>query len=328
LSNFKSFEADLQYVNEQNFEEIALRLFCWQAAHNPVYRDFVAALGVNPSRVTSLARIPFLPISFFKTHFVASGQWLPDMIFTSSGTSGANTSRHAVPRLDFYLQHATAIFEGFYGKLTDYVVLALLPGYLERQGSSLVAMADHFIKASGSPLSGFFLHQHRDLLTCVQQAPASKKILLLGVSFALLHLAEDLHPNLNGCVVMETGGMKGRRKEMTREELHAILTQTFAVPAIHSEYGMTELLSQAYSWGAGLFQCPPAMRVLLRDLNDPFDLAPGRPTGGINVIDLANIYSCAFVETQDLGRLHKSGHFEVLGRIDNADIRGCNLLVG
>ncbi len=311
------------------FERAALSVFYAQAAENIMYRDYVNGLKISPSTVKSIADIPFLPISFFKTHQVKTGQYAPEAIFTSSGTTGSATSKHFVKDLNIYRESFTKGFEMFYGPAKNVCVLALVPSYLERSGSSLVFMAEDFIAHSTHPQSGFYLNNTTELLATLQQlAQAKTPTLLLGVSFALLDLAElmpknFLHPNLT---VMETGGMKGRRKEMIRTEMHEILTAAFGVKTIHSEYGMTELLSQAYSAGNGFFKTPPWMRVFVRDTTDPLTLIGHNKTGGLNVLDLANLYSCAFIATEDLGRTHQDGTFEVLGRFDQAEIRGCNLM--
>jgi hypothetical protein len=328
LQTFKSFETILYTVNEGSFENIALDLFRFQVARNKVYREFINHLGVDSESVKTLDEIPFLPISFFKTHMVLSGSALPDVVFTSSGTTGNLTSRHAVTDKAFYLLNTKKIFNEFFGPLSDYHILALLPSYLERDGSSLIAMADYFIRQSNSPHSGFYLHDVDALVSKINELKeGTRKIFLLGVSFALLDMAENHELEMSNNIVMETGGMKGRRAELTREELHAFLRQRFHTDRIHSEYGMTELLSQGYSLGRGIFKTPPWMKILIRDVNDPFARKENGQTGGMNVIDLANIHSCAFIETQDLGKVHENGSFEVLGRIDNTDARGCNLLV-
>ncbi len=327
MQTFESFAGDLYPVNDDLFEKIALKLFRFQAEANPVYAQYVTYLGVQPSTVSSIGEIPFLPISFFKTHTIKSGSWTPEMVFTSSGTTGSEVSRHEVPSLSFYRQHSQRIFEEQFGPLREFHVLCLLPSYLERTGSSLVAMASHFIKESNSDFSGFYLRDHDTLVRQLEHLKGKRRVLLLGVSFALLDLAEDFKVDLSHCVVMETGGMKGRRQEITREELHGILRKNLNIEVVCSEYGMTELLSQAYSTGNGKFSCPPSLRIVLREVNDPFE-PELRSAGVINVIDLANFHSCAFIETQDLGRMEDSGHFEVLGRMDNSDIRGCNLMVG
>jgi len=326
LKTFKSFEEVLYGVNDGNFEDIALQLFRFQVENNTVYRDFVTHL--RRDQANSLEEIPFLPISFFKTHNIQTGTWIPETTFTSSGTTGQTASRHLVKSSAWYLGHTERIFHQFFGPLGNYHVLALLPSYMEREGSSLVAMADYFIRKSNSVYSGFYLNHHEALVTKLLELKSSdKKVVLLGVTFALLDLAETYAVDLSHCLIMETGGMKGKRPELTREEVHRYLCSRFNVPSILSEYGMTELLSQAYSFGRGRFLAPPAMKMVIRDINDPFDRVRMGQTGAINVIDLANIYSCAFIETQDLGKTHQDGSFEVLGRMDNSDVRGCNLLV-
>jgi hypothetical protein len=293
-----------------------------------VYGKFLNFLGVSAHSVKEISDIPFLPIEVFKAHPVVSGQFEPQEIFTSSGTTGADTSKHYVRELDLYTASFRKTFNRFYGPVSNYCVLALLPAYLERTGSSLVFMANDFISQSQHPLSGFYLNNLAELSEILQKLESEKQpTLLLGVSFALLDLAEQFPQKLQHTLVMETGGMKGRRKELTRSELHDILKTAFNLEKIHSEYGMTELLSQAYSKGDGLFSCPPWMRVLIREQSDPLNYAPTGKTGGINVIDLANIDSCSFIATSDLGRLHINGNFEVLGRFDSSDVRGCNLLI-
>lgn len=329
MRSIKSFEAELSTVNEFNFDNIALSLFRLQAEQNPVYHKYLTYLGVTPQSVTRVEAIPFLPISFFKEQDVVTGEWKEESVFLSSATSGLGQSRHKVKSVEAYLNNVTHIFSQFYGPLTDYHFFALLPSYLERDGSSLIEMVRHFIELSKSNFSAFYLHNRGDLVKNIEMAKATrKKVLLLGVSFALLDLAEEVELDLSNCMVMETGGMKGRREEITREELHAFLGSRFSIPTVHSEYGMTELFSQAYSLGKGYFQTPKGMKLVIRDINDPFSTLKAGKTGGINIIDLSNIYTCAFVETQDLGRIRQDGSFEVLGRIDNSDMRGCNLLVG
>lgn len=321
---------------EEAFDALALELFRLHATHNPVYRAFLNALGRDPGTVHSVAGIPHLPITAFRNQRVLLDGLEPSVTFTSSGTTslpsaagtGTVTSRHLVPWPALYERSFRTSFHAVYGDPAEWRVLALLPAYLERSGSSLVYMAEHLIRASGDPLSGTYLYAYEELYQVLRRSEAEgKKTLLLGVSFALLDLAERHAMPLNHVTIMETGGMKGRRPELVREELHAILKDAFSLDAIHSEYGMTELLSQAWSTGHGLYRCPPWMRVSLRDMTDPFSPAgPGR-TGGINVIDLCNIASCPFISTQDIGRLHADGTFEVLGRFDNSDVRGCNLMV-
>jgi len=314
--------------SEEEFKEIALEVFYFQAKNNPVYARYIKLLNVDVSSVNSLDKIPFLPIEFFKSQKVVSGNLEEKIIFTSSGTTGNLTSRHYVPDLNLYEDSFTKGFEAFYGSVRDYCILALLPSYLEREGSSLIYMMEKLIKDSGHPKSGFYLNNHDELIACLEELKAqNQKVLLLGVSFALLDLAENYQLDLGDVIVMETGGMKGRRKELTREELHGIFTSRLGVDKIHSEYGMTELLSQGYSKGNSLFKTPAWMKILIRDAYDPFSYEKDGRSGGVNVIDLANLYSCAFIETQDLGRIHADGSFEILGRFDNSDIRGCNLLV-
>jgi hypothetical protein len=329
VQTIKGFEEVLHQVNDQTFDSIALRLFHYQAENNFVYSQYLRFLEVDPSSIYSIDKIPFLPISFFKSHKVMTGQWQPELDFRSSGTTESVTSNHFVQSLDFYQKHSKQIFEQFFGPLADYHILALLPSYLERKDSSLVHMVDYFIKQSRSTASGFYLSNLDALSTKLLKLKAdNRKVLLMGVSFALLDLAEKGQIDLSHCLIMETGGMKGRRKELTRDELHEFLKGSFNVSNIYSEYGMTELLSQAYSKGEGLYRSPSSIKILVRDINDPFSAPKIDQTGTINIIDLANFNSCAFIETRDLGRVNKSGYFEVLGRMDNSDVRGCNLLVG
>jgi hypothetical protein len=310
------------------FDALALQLFKYQARECKTYRDFIKGLKTDPAEVTNVSQIPFLPISFFKNHAVKSDTTQAETIFTSSGTTRMVTSQHFVTDIAWYEESFRKAFELFYGDIKSYTVLALLPSYLEREGSSLIYMAADLIKQSENTDSGFYLYNHEELYQqLTKQQAESKPTLLIGVTFALLDFVEQYQLNFPELVVMETGGMKGRRKEMIREELHSILCNGFGVNAIHSEYGMTELLSQAYSKGEGVFACPPWMRIMIRDTNDPLSWVAENKTGGINVIDLANINSCSFIATQDLGRLSSNGEFEVLGRFDNADIRGCNLLI-
>lgn len=327
MKSSKSFYTDIFHTKKSNFDEVALNLFQYQAANNAIYKRFIENIGVRAKQVKEVEQIPFLPISFFKTQEVKTGSWEPQAVFESSGTTGAVTSKHYVRDLGFYLLNCREIFSRFYGPLDQFHFLALLPSYLERSSSSLVYMADYFIKQSNSPYSGFYLNDYEGLIATIAKIKDRKKVVLLGVSFALLDLAEQYKPDLSGVIAMETGGMKGRRAEMIREELHNVLKDGLGIDTVHSEYGMTELLSQAYSTHEGIFKCPPWMKIILRDINDPFDLDIKRASGGINVIDLANIETCAFIETQDMGRVSKTGDFEVIGRFDNSDIRGCNLMV-
>lgn len=330
MQDFKSFSEGLGNISPKDFEFRALELFRFQAKENEVYKSYLEARNVSVGSVECLEQIPFLPIRFFKDFKVVSGTPSAfEAYYSSSGTTGMITSRHYIWSESWYLNHAKNIFEQFYGPLSGFHVLALLPAYLERPGSSLVSMADHFIKESQSVDSGFYLYNQDELLEKLAFLSGGKrKILLLGVTFALLDLAESgktFSPPKN-LMVMETGGMKGRRKEMIREEVHDILKPYFGVENIHSEYGMTELMSQAYSKGKGKYAVPNSMRIMLRDVNDPLSWA-NRSQGGINSIDLANFHSCAFIETQDLGRMDDNGFLEVLGRFDNSEIRGCSLLV-
>jgi phenylacetate-coenzyme A ligase PaaK-like adenylate-forming protein len=316
---------------ESGFEKAALAVFHLQHEQCLIYRQFCDVLKINPDEIKSENDIPFLPIEFFKTHTVTSSvvEKLPSKIFTSSGTTSSVQSKHHVSDISVYEQSFRKGFELFYGNIEEYCLLALLPSYLERDGSSLVYMADDLIKRTKNPASGFYLHNLNELSEKLKSLLAKgQKVMLLGVTYALLDLAELLSAPLSGeLIIMETGGMKGKRKELLREELHKMLCEKFGVKTIHSEYGMTELLSQAYSKGNGIFQCPPWMKVLMRDVNDPLRILEPGKSGGINVIDLANINSCSFIATQDLGILHHDNSFEVSGRFDNSDLRGCNLLV-
>lgn len=314
---------------DADFVQAALQTFGYQYQHNQVYQRFCTLLGRTPDKVRQLTDIPFLPIEFLKSEAVYCGNERPTTVFTSSGTTGSQTSRHYVKDLAVYQQSFRQGFADFYGNIEEYTVLALLPSYLERTGSSLITMVADLIERSGSADSGFYLNEYNLLAEKLTSLDRSgRKVLLIGVSFALLDLVETHRFQLKNTIVMETGGMKGRRKELIREELHAILCEGFGVEHIHSEYGMTELLSQAYSAGSGLYESVRWLKVLIRDTNDALSYQRPLKTGGINLIDLANIHSCSFIATQDLGRLHPDGKFEVLGRFDNADIRGCNLLIG
>jgi phenylacetate-coenzyme A ligase PaaK-like adenylate-forming protein len=297
--------------------------------HNAVYRAYVLELKANVDHITHYSQIPFLPIEIFKTRKVVCDEMNESFIcFSSSGTSGQITSKHYVSDISVYETSFTKGFELFYGKPSDYCILALLPNYLERTGSSLVYMFDRLIKSSNHSQSGFYLNNLNDLKETIEDLKRKKqKTILLGVTYALLDLAEMNVELSDDFIVMETGGMKGRRKELLKEELHQILKQSFKVSSIHSEYGMTELLSQAYSQQNGGFVCPAWMKVLIRDVNDPFSFVREQKGGGVNVIDLANLNSCSFIETKDLGRLNQDSHFEILGRFDNSDIRGCNLMI-
>jgi phenylacetate-coenzyme A ligase PaaK-like adenylate-forming protein len=329
LETFKSFGSKIYTVNDTSFTDIALDVFHFQAANNELYRDYIDRLKVSVSDIKSLNEIPFLPISFFKTHKVITGGWIPEAKFTSSGTTNTTTSSHYLRDLQFYLKNAQACFEHFFGSLTDYHFLALLPSYLERKDSSLVAMMDHFIRSSNSPHSAFYLHDYRGLTSKLHALKNdSRKTILWGVTFALLDLAEQYPQDLSHCMIFETGGMKGKRREMTRNELQDTVNARLNVKSLFSEYGMTELLSQGYSKGVNLgFLCPPWMRVLCRDITDPLEKGLLSQSGGINVIDLANWNTISFIETEDLGKAYTDGSFEVLGRLDNSDLRGCNLMI-
>jgi phenylacetate-coenzyme A ligase PaaK-like adenylate-forming protein len=309
------------------FEALALDVFGFQFENNPVYRSFCDLLYKHPSDINKIEEIPFLPIQFFKTHQVLSSNQSIEKTFTSSGTTGNVTSKHLVTDLALYEASYLTGFKHFYGNIRDYVVLALLPSYLERDGSSLIYMVNDLIAKSKQPESGFYLNNLEDLAQTLNQLESKgQKTLLIGVSFALLDLIEKFQFNLKHTTVMETGGMKGRRKEIIRQELHHSLQTGFGVTKIHSEYGMTELLSQAYSKGHGVFDCPPWMQILTRDTEDALTLQQPNKTGGLNVIDLANLNSCSFIATQDLGKVDENGQFEIIGRFDNSDIRGCNLM--
>lgn len=313
----------------REFETLSLEIFRYQAEYNQVYKDFIKGLGRDPASVNKITEIPFLPIGFFRNQKVITGSEAPVCVFESSGTTGMSVSRHFITNTGIYEESFLKSFTLFYGDPRDLCIAALLPSYLERGNSSLVYMADKLIKLSAENGSSFFPDDHVSLLESLEKARKNKtKAMLLGVSFALLDLAEKYSPDLSGIIVVETGGMKGRRKEMTRSELHSVLKEKFTIRNVHSEYGMTELLSQAWSHGDGVYNCPPWMKILLREINDPLTVSDETGmTGGINIIDLANINSCSFIASGDLGKLLPGGEFEVLGRFDNSDIRGCNLLV-
>jgi phenylacetate-coenzyme A ligase PaaK-like adenylate-forming protein len=314
--------------SQKQFEKIALKVFRFQFENNLVYREFCDLLKTDIKKVKTLQQIPFLPIQFFKSHDVVSSENTIQEIFTSSGTTGMVTSRHLITNVSIYEESYRQGFSQFYGNIEDYVVLALLPSYLEREGSSLIYMVKDLIKMSKHAQSGFYLHNHNELISkLIELDQAGQNVILVGVTFALLDLIEKQQFQLKHTIIMETGGMKGKRKEMIREELHKQLCEGFGVSAIHSEYGMTELLSQAYSLGEGIFECPSWIQILVRDTEDALTYIPNGKTGGINVIDLANINSCSFIATQDLGKKYPNNSFEVLGRFDNSDIRGCNLMV-
>ena len=307
---------------------MALKVFRFQYENNLIYQEFCDFLKTDVQRVKSLEQIPFLPIQFFKSQKVVSNKNSIQETFTSSGTTGLMTSKHFVTDISLYEESYRKGFSQFYGNIEDYVVLALLPSYLEREGSSLIYMVEDLIQMTNNTESGFYLHNHEELIEkLVKLDNGGQNVILIGVTYALLDLIEKQTFNLKNTIIMETGGMKGKRKEMIREELHAQLCTGFGVYAIHSEYGMTELLSQAYSLGEGVFECPSWMQILVRDTEDALTFVKEGKTGGINVIDLANVNSCSFIATQDLGKKNPNTTFEVLGRFDNSDIRGCNLMV-
>ena len=315
-------------TSEASFNAAALAVFKHQFEHNSVYRSFCDLLYKHPSEVKTVEQIPFLPIQFFKSHTIVSNIKSADATFTSSGTTGSIVSKHFVSDLEIYKQSFRRGFKSFYGAIEEYTVLALLPSYLEREGSSLVYMANDMIAQSNQPESGFYLHDLEALKNTLLKLEAKRqKTLLIGVSYALLDLIEAHSFKLKHTTIMETGGMKGQRKELVKSELHTILKHGFGVDKIHSEYGMTELLSQAYSKGDGIFKAPAWMKILTRDPEDALSIQPIGKSGGVNIIDLANINSCAFIATQDLGKIHSNGTFEILGRFDESDIRGCNLMV-
>ena len=329
MPNIKSLiDSIFSIENDNSFNSIAIEVFQYQYKYNHVYSQYVNYLNIDVKKIDHYLKIPFLPIEFFKTHQVSTGDIIPSVTFTSSGTTGSNVSRHAVADLSIYEKSFTKGFNMFFGDPSDYVFLALLPSYLEREGSSLIYMAEKLIKSSSHSESGFYLNEYNQLSKLLLKLKAeNKKTILLGVTYALLNLIEQYPIDFPELIVMETGGMKGKRKELVREELHARLISSFGVNKIYSEYGMTELLSQAYSKGEGQFMTPPWMKAIIRDTNDPFSLLSTDKTGGVNIIDLANINSCSFIETKDLGKTHSNGSFEILGRFDNSDIRGCNLLI-
>lgn len=313
-------------TNDATFEKLALEIFDFQMQNNLTYAAYAALIlrGKHPKNINE---IPFLPVEFFKTEqIICQGQAIEE-IFLSSGTTGEQ-SKHLVSNIELYKSSYQKAFQLFYGDITDYCILALLPSYKEREGSSLIYMVDDLIKKSKHPQSNYYLNNDEELATTLEELESKKqKTILFGVTYALLDLAEEFPQKLEQIIIMETGGMKGQRKEFLKEEIHSILKHSFATENIHSEYGMTELLSQGYSKGENIFNSPPWMKILIRDVNDPLSVIGNNKTGGMNVIDLANIYSCPFIATQDLGRTYDDGSFSVLGRFDNSDVRGCNLLV-
>ncbi len=328
-NEYNTLRTKIKNITSKNFESIALEVFQYQVQNNLLYQQFVQLLGIDKTTVHRLEQIPFLPISFFKHHAIKTKNWSTQKVFKSSGTSQGTPSLHHVASLDWYQYFAIQSFEKAYENLNDIVILGLLPSYLERGDSSLIYMVEQFIQKSKHSESNFFLHNFEQLqqvlLDCQQQ---QKKVLLIGVTYALLDFAEAYPMPLKNTVVMETGGMKGRRKEMTKPQIHRILQKAFSLDTIHSEYGMTELLSQAYSQENGIFSPSPTLRVLIREINDPFHFLPLYQTGGINIVDLVNLDTCSFIATDDLGRMHSPYQFEILGRLTASDWRGCNLLVG
>jgi phenylacetate-coenzyme A ligase PaaK-like adenylate-forming protein len=324
---------DLNYFifsSTESFSEKAIKIFQFQYRHNEVYKRFADTLNCKPRLVNTIKEIPFLPISFFKTHKIITTDFSPEQVFKSSGTTGTVNSQHLVKDISIYEASFTSGFKSFYGNIRDYCIIGLLPSYLERKDSSLVYMVEKLMQQSGHPLNGFHLYDYPHLADkLVQLEQQEQKTLLIGVTYALLQFAEEFPLDINHTIIMETGGMKGRKEEIVRGEVHRLLKEAFSVKEIHSEYGMTELLSQAYSLNEGIFQTPPWMKILIRDEDDPLNInyaVNSNTTGAINIIDLANIFSCSFIATDDIGRLYPNGNFEVLGRMDNSDIRGCSLL--
>jgi len=333
-SEISDWENKIFDASFYNFDRMALDLFHFQYQHNIIYSQYVNSIHIDPEKVDSITKIPFLPIQLFKTTAIKTTEFVPEIIFESSGTTQNGISHHYVKNLKLYTKCFTKCFELFYGPENEWCILALLPSYMERKNSSLVTMAEELIKRSSHSLSGFYLNDHEKLYhTLLHNEILQQPTLLLGVTFALLDFTENYTMHLSNTVIMESGGMKGRREEVTREELHENLIKKLGVSQIHSEYGMTELLSQSYSRGKGIFKCPPWMKVLIRSEDDPFSIETSilttkkTETGIINIIDLANIYSCAFIATDDIGKLYHNGCFEVSGRCDNSDIRGCTLLL-
>lgn len=318
----------IETVSLQHFEDLALSVFHFQATHNPLYSKYLSLLKMDISKIKTIAQIPFLPISLFKNYEIKTGNWQAETVFKSSGTTSSTTSQHFVKDANFYKKNTNRGFEYFYDSPKDYCVLALLPAYLERSHSSLVFMAEHFIQQSKFDQSGFFLYNFKELANVLSDCQKQNiPTLIIGVSFALLDLADQFPMPLSNSILMETGGMKGRRKEITRPELHQILKTAFQLENIHSEYGMTELLSQAYSNKNGYFYPAPTMRVLAREITDPLQIQHFGKTGALNIIDLANLDTCSFIATDDLGKVYEDGGFEILGRLDVSDMRGCNLMV-
>lgn len=328
MPELEAIEKQLFTITADGFNALALKIFYFQYRNNPVYKQFVDYLSIKPESVKSIHQIPFMPVEFFKDYEISSGGFEAELVFRSSGTTGTQTSTHFVRKRRLYEQSFTECFSLFFGPPKDLVILALLPSYLEREDSSLVYMANKLIQLTADADSGFYLHDLERLSQTLNRLKQQqKKTLLIGVTYALLDLAAQYPMAFPGLILMETGGMKGQRKEMVRSDLHQQLQQAFGITSVCSEYGMTELLSQAYSKGGGRFFTPPWMKVLIRDINDPLNYVGEGKTGGLNIIDLANLHSCSFLATKDLGKLYTDSSFEVLGRFDSSDIRGCNLML-
>lgn len=329
MDQMREIRRKLGEIDAENFDSLAMEVFHWQAQMNPVYRSYLRYLGINPQKVDNPEEIPHLPVSAFRLHRVVSGKRPIERSFASSSTTGSIPGRHYVADLSLYRESVLRTFRKYYGEPENYRIFPLLPSYLERKDASLVHMVNMLMEAGKQKEKNFYLHNYEKLAGDLRkQEGGERKILLIGVTFALLRFAEEFPLDLGEAVVMETGGMKGRGRELTREEVHARVKSAFGVASVHSEYGMTEMLSQAYSKGEGLFEPAPTMKVSIRDIQDPFELKAAGETGVIRIIDLANLYSCSFLETGDLGKMHADGRFEVLGRMDHSEVRGCNLMAG
>lgn len=327
MADLNSLFSAVNSVTAATFNQVAIDVFNFQAKANPLFKEYLSHIG-HKGVAEEMDDIAFLPIEMFKGHRIQSGNWEPEAVFESSGTTGAQTSQHLIPSLSHYQLQTQRYFESVYGPLSDYTILALLPSYLERNNSGLIAMVDHFLSCTRATDSGYYLNNFDQLYDQLKELnKKNKKTILWGVTFALLDFAEVYALDFPELIIMETGGMKGRKEEMVREEVHGLLKSAFNVDQVHSEYGMTELSSQAYAPAEGWFVPAPSMNILVRDVNDPFASVQQGKTGALNVIDLQNLYTCSFIETKDLGRVDENGSFEVLGRMDNADIRGCNLMV-
>ena len=322
MSFINNFKEQLFNITPSSFEEKALDLFYYQSQNNSIYKEYLKFLKVDANAIKSLIQIPFLPIEFFKYHKVITGHNVYSHVFLSSGTTSQDRSKHYVKDIPFYERVAENIFNSFYGNLSDYTLLALLPSYQENPQSSLISMIDYFIKMSNDSNSGYINADFKGIEKLLQKKP----VILFGVTYALLDFAQNNKENLKDLIVIETGGMKGKREEMPKEQFHEVLKNTLGINSVHAEYGMTELLSQAYSKGDGIYKCPPWMKVFIREINDPFLINNNLKSGGVNIIDLANADSCAFIETKDIGSRLNGGRFKIMGRFDNSDIRGCNLL--